>query len=668
MEASFSFATHTAVTDNCLSKATSINECESNALMRNTTQSSEASDTTSSSSSQKGKGKGKRVPCKRLNPKVLIRRHRANNVDTIGLPLGMSFAAVMAQVLYRRDAAPESMSPNHLSTMCSSAIKESLVSVFGDKLDGLMRNFEQSFSSTLSTLQLIYESSNSIDENKLNNTKMEFVSSNLTPNQGECSGDIVKEDGHAKPSHAEIQDKSISRDSPEEVRDNHHMDSIGRDSLEEGGHKFHKDSISRDSPEEVMDNLHHMDSIGRDSLEEGGHKFRKDSISRDPPEEDGDNFHMNSVNCDSPKEGGDNFHTDSICHDSPEDGGDNFHMNSVSLDSPQEGKDNFDMDSVSRDLSLYAQSNQMVSFSQISFGSVNNPMVSIVEKSIVEQCRSNDLKTLELGLKMKELKLKEDELALNLDSNNLNRSKLAIGESKQSFKEEKFKTQLEDTRHCELKKKCIDCLITGLFIMSSSLLYGAYVYSHERITEATASCIPSTQESSSWWTPKSVILINSRLHILWCQVQVMSRMLFGVLMIFAVAYLLMQRSTTSSQTMPVTFVLLMLGIGCGYCGKLCVETLGGNGNVWLLYWEILCLLYFLSLCWTSALFRILHGPVTASQTIKENPIFRYWIRRFLFYATLLVFLPLFCGLMPFASLDQWKDHFTLKESDFNVFE
>ncbi|KAH1125924.1 hypothetical protein AAZX31_06G139000 [Glycine max] len=464
-----------------------------------------------------------------------------------------------------------------LRKMCSSAIKESLASVFGDKLDGLTRNFEQSFCSTLSTLQLIYESSKSNEGNKLNNTKMEIMSSKLTLNKEECSGDIVTEVGHSR--HAEIQDQSISHDSPEEVRDNFHIDSIGRDS--------------------------------------------------------------------------------------PEEGRDNIHNNSVSLDSPEESRDNFHMGSVSRDLTLYGQSNQMVSFSQISFGSVNNPMVSIFEKSIMEQCRSNDLKTLELGLKMKELKLKEDELALNLDSNNLNRSKLVMGESKQSFKEEKFKTQLEDTRHGELKKKCIDCLITGLLIMSSSLLYGAYVYSYERITKATESCTPSTQESSSWWTPKSMVLLNSKLHILWCQVQVMSRMAFGILMIFAVAYLLLQRSTTTSQTMPVTFILLMLGIFCGYCGKLCVETLGGSGIVWLLYWEIMCLLHFLSLCWTSALFRILHGPVTPSQTMEENTILRYWIRRVLFYAAMLVFLPLFCGLMPFASLGQWKEHFTLKGSDFN---
>ncbi|XP_061372608.1 protein CPR-5 isoform X2 [Gastrolobium bilobum] len=441
------------------------------------------------------------------------------------------------------------MSPSHLSSMCTSAIKESLANVFGDKLDDLTRNFEQSFHSTLSTLQLIYESSSSNEGNKFNHMRREIPSSKLTGDKEDCSSHIVTEDGHSGAlAHAEIQDQSISRE-----------------------------------------------------------EFR-------------DNFHMGSVN---------------------------------------------------RDLTMHGQSNQMVCFSPTSSGSViNNPMICTFEKSIVEQCRSNDLKTIELGLTMRKLKMKETELALNFDLNNLERSKLAMGVSKASFKAEKFKTQLEDMRHGELNRKCIDCLIAGLLIMSFSLLYGAYVYSYERITEASESCKPSTQESSSWWTPKSVVTFNSMLHVLWCQVQLVSRMAFGVLIILGVAYLLIWRSaTSSSQTMPLTFILLMLGIGCGCSGKLCVDTLGGSGYLWLLYWEILCMLHFLSVGCTSALYPILHGPVTTTpQTKKENVIFRYWIRRSLYYATMLAFLPLSCGLLPFASLGQWKDHFLLKVSGFNESE
>ncbi|XP_050876790.1 protein CPR-5 isoform X3 [Lathyrus oleraceus] len=501
----------------------------------------DASETTSYSSSQlpKPKPRTKGILCKRRNPRVTVRRIRVNNVAAIGFPLGMSFAAVMAQVLYRRDAAADSMSPSHLSSICTSAINESLSSVFGDKLDGLTKNFEQSFDSTLSTLRLIYESTISNEGNKLNNMRLEIPNSKL--NTGDCSGNIVMEDCQSEPlshEHAENIDQSISS---------------------------------------------------------------------------------------------------------------------------EEFRDDFHMESVTHDLALHGQSNQMVCFSPTSSGAVvNNPVISSFEKSVVEQCRSNDLKTVEIGLTRQKLKLKEIDLALRYDLNDLERSKLAMEVSKSSFKTEKFKSQLEDTRYGELNKKCIDCLIAGLFIMSASLFYGAYVYNFEQFIEAAELCAPE-EESYSWFTPKSVAWFNSSVHVFICRVGVVSRMVFGFLMIIVVAYLLFQRaSTLSSQTMPVTFILLMLCIGCGYCGKLCIDTLGGSGNVWLLYWEILCLLHFASICWTSALYRILHGPIDVMQTKKGNTIFRYWIRRLLFYVILLVVLPLCCGLMPFASLAQWKDHFMSK--------
>lgn len=149
-------------------------------------------------------------------------------------------------------------------------------------------------------------------------------------------------------------------------------------------------------------------------------------------------------------------------------------------------------DSVDLDLDLHRQRNQMICVSASPIGSLTNQsMLSTIEKSVMEKTRSNDLKSLELGLTMKRLKLKETQLALNFESNNLERSKLSVGMSKASFKAEKFKTQLEDVRHAELLKKCIDCLVAGLLLMAGSLLYGTYVYSYRKITEATASCIPS---------------------------------------------------------------------------------------------------------------------------------------------------------------------------------
>lgn len=172
------------------------------------------------------------------------------------------------------------------------------------------------------------------------------------------------------------------------------------------------------------------------------------------------------------------------------------------------------------------------------------------------------------------------------------------------------------------------------------------------------------QEYKSWWIPKPLASFNSGLHVLRCQVQVVSRMLFGVLMIVAIACLLLQRSASTKQIMPITFMLLLLGVACGFAGKLCVDTLGGSGYHWLLNWEILCVLHFISNVYTPFLFLVLHGPVNVSQGAKGKAIFPYWIRRVMFYAIMLLFLPLFCGLVPFASLGEWKNHFLLLVTDY----
>lgn len=173
------------------------------------------------------------------------------------------------------------------------------------------------------------------------------------------------------------------------------------------------------------------------------------------------------------------------------------------------------------------------------------------------------------------------------------------------------------------------------------------------------------QELKSWWVPKPVASLNSVFYILICQVQIITRMLFGFLMVLGIAFLLIQRSGTAKQTMPITFILLLLGIACGLAGKLCVDTLGGNGYHWLLYWEVLCFIHFFANIWISALFFILHGPITGSQvSTGKSTFFPYWIRRFLFYATSVLLLPLLCGLMPFAGPGEWKDHFYLLTTDY----
>uniref|UniRef100_A0A2P2JMH1 Uncharacterized protein n=1 Tax=Rhizophora mucronata TaxID=61149 RepID=A0A2P2JMH1_RHIMU len=149
-------------------------------------------------------------------------------------------------------------------------------------------------------------------------------------------------------------------------------------------------------------------------------------------------------------------------------------------------EENVSADCLSQELAVNGPINH-IAHAPSSFCYVTKQLYAI-EKSAMEQARANDLKTLEIGLAMKKLKLKREQLDLSFDSNDLERSKLAMGRAEASFKTEKFKTQLEDARHAELLRKCLDCLVAGLFVMSASLLYGAYVYSYKKITEATMAC------------------------------------------------------------------------------------------------------------------------------------------------------------------------------------
>ncbi|OAY33389.2 protein CPR-5 isoform X2 [Manihot esculenta] len=339
-----------------------------------------------------------RLSYKRRNPKLVIApirrvgRLEDSNLEAVVLPLGMSFAAVVAQVLERKDVACEKMSVDHLSKICASAVREALANVFGDKFDIFARNFERSFGSTLRTLRLINEASNNKDAYNLSHLNIENWDSDLDlNNRVGCTSNS----GY----HSENEVPSVS----------------------------------------VQNQMHVAEEVEE------------------------------SVPC------------------------------------------------LNQELNLNAQLIQRVCVPS-SLGSVIINQ-SIIKKSVMEQARSNDLKTMEIGLTMKKLKLKEAQLALSFDSNHLERSKLAMGMSKASFKAEKFKNQVEDTKHAELLRNCLDCLVAGLFIMSISLLYGAYAFSYQRITDATASCNPSVEESKSWWLPRPVSSLNSGLHTLQCHVQ-----------------------------------------------------------------------------------------------------------------------------------------------------
>ncbi|KAF3510206.1 hypothetical protein F2Q69_00004777 [Brassica cretica] len=279
------------------------------------------------------------------------------------------------------------------------------------------------------------------------------------------------------------------------------------------------------------------------------------------------------------------------------------------------------------------------------------------EKALEEQARANDLKSMEIGLTMRKLRLKETELALSYESNNLGKSKLEMNVSRAAFRAEKFKTEQEDSKKADMVHKIMDWLVLSVFTVLASMLYGAYVFSHQRITEAASICEPSEEKTSSWWVPKQVSSINAEFNILLCRLRVWVQSFFGVLMILVITYFIIQRSSsgTAKQTMPVTFIVIFLGIVCGLPGKFCVDTLGGDGKLWLLLWETFCVLQFVANVFTLAFYRLMYGPVT-TQGGRCDTMVPYWARRSVFFALVVLALPVMNGLLPFATYGEWIEH------------
>ncbi|KQK01710.1 hypothetical protein BRADI_3g57717v3 [Brachypodium distachyon] len=282
-------------------------------------------------------------------------------------------------------------------------------------------------------------------------------------------------------------------------------------------------------------------------------------------------------------------------------------------------------------------------------------ILNVFERSLNEQVRSNELKELEIGLSMRKLQLKQSQLALGSYSHMLDKIKISMGFQKAAFKVEKFRTQMEDTRHAELLKRLIDMLLTAVVFMSICFGYGTYIYSYQRITAVTAACAAGSRESKSWWMPNSVSAFNSGLLFFRCHVIAATRISFGVLIILLIAWLIFQRSAMTGPNMPISFNLVLLGVVCGFVGRFCVDTLGGDGNVWLVFWEILCAIHLLGNSYPSLLHRGLYGPISVTHRPKAVGL-PYWVRRYILYAVLSFILPCLAGLLPFASLSDWREH------------
>jgi hypothetical protein len=126
-------------------------------------------------------------------------------------------------------------------------------------------------------------------------------------------------------------------------------------------------------------------------------------------------------------------------------------------------------------------------------------------------------------------------------------------------------------------------------------------------------------------------------------------------MLLLIIWLIFQRSAMTGPNMPITFNVMVLGVLCGSFGKYCVDTLGGDGNIWLIFWEALCAIHLLGNICPSFLHHMLYGPISVAHRAKAVGL-PYWSRWYIFFALVSLILPCLAGLLPFASLSDWMEH------------
>lgn len=276
------------------------------------------------------------------------------------------------------------------------------------------------------------------------------------------------------------------------------------------------------------------------------------------------------------------------------------------------------------------------------------------ERHVQAQEQHNHYKYIKLRHLEKQQNLDEEKIQLAAAANGLMRENIHLGRSKASFKKSTILEQQAKAAHMSFCSTCADELAAGLCVMLTTLVYSVRMYSIALLNDLVSMCQPAMKEprrSAGFhidWFYNFLDTLAGKLQAVVCHFTVTGRIVVGSLIVGIVTHSLLRRSVTnSSQAMPATILIIVLGGVCGFVGKVSVDSLGGSGTRWWVVWGMFCLLHALINCFTPTVYRLLHGSSTRPKSRFGPP---FWIRRLAFHSTLVLVLPLLAGLLPFGTL------------------
>ncbi|KAH7278566.1 hypothetical protein KP509_38G046900 [Ceratopteris richardii] len=275
------------------------------------------------------------------------------------------------------------------------------------------------------------------------------------------------------------------------------------------------------------------------------------------------------------------------------------------------------------------------------------------ERHVKAQEQRNQFQFVKLQHLLKQQTLEEEKIQLASAANGLMRENIDLNRHKVSFKENIALEQQAKAAHVSFCSMCADELAAGLCIMLTTLVYSVRMYSFSLLNDLVSMCQSSIKEPRRSigfhmdWFYNSLDSLAGKLQAIVCHFTVTGRILIGSILVGVVAQSLIRRSImNSSQAMPATILIVVLGGICGFVGKISIDSLGGSGITWWLIWGTFCFLHALTNCFTPSIYRFLHGSHTGRKSRFGLP---FWMRRLAFHSLIVLFLPLLAGLLPFGN-------------------
>ena len=208
-------------------------------------------------------------------------------------------------------------------------------------------------------------------------------------------------------------------------------------------------------------------------------------------------------------------------------------------------------------------------------------------REVLSSERANDIAEKNLDLSARALETQRLNLSVLSENNELHsRANVIAAEQLEGIVADRRATA-EEKALTETRAALADSFYAGLVVIFATTLAGGWRRAVAALTSVVSVC-PAPAASTTWsglaWSYVGGGV--GPLDYAWCVAKSLVGAAWGGALFAVVAWKLLQHNVvTRFQAAPATVMLVVLGAGCGYVGRNAVDSLGGDGELWLRLWR-----------------------------------------------------------------------------------